>query len=149
MATPGIFEEHPLVKKLVPDPKVLPDVVVMSGFIGHSLREGFIRLYLSPRLDSYREIAVADIVHHQDLDHESEPLGGSVIWVKADAQVSRVASDVEKAAAFLAGEIAAKNMGRDRALPPIGCSRGPWRTSPEYCNPNQYTQTCPGGYPVG
>ena len=147
MAEPkSTFEEHPLVKKLVPDPNVLPDVVVMTGYIGRSLRDGFIRLYLSPQLDSYREIPTAGIVHQHELDHEYAPFGGSALWVKAGAQVSYVASDNEKAAAFLAGDIAARNMGQEDggllAKPGGTCTGRNWGPTIDRF---MYTQTCGGG----
>ncbi len=82
------LKQDPLVEKLIPDlSEKHPDVRVLSGFLGNSSQKGHWRLYLTPALDVYLEIPEEDIVHSQSLASEGNSLGGTILWVKQDADV--------------------------------------------------------------
>jgi hypothetical protein len=97
MATHGRsdLKQDPLVDKLLPDPsKGSPDVVAMLGFLGKSTRPGFWRVYFTAELDDYAEVAEADLVYTQALPSTESPLGGSVAWIRRQAQVQRIRAEL-------------------------------------------------------
>jgi hypothetical protein len=79
---------------------------VLTGWLGKSPEAGFWRLYPTPELDEYIEIAENDIVFTQPFNHAVAPLGGTAIVIKASAQLRGVSTDAAEArAAFLQGDI--------------------------------------------
>jgi hypothetical protein len=74
--------------------------------LGKSPEEGFWRLYPTPELDEYVEIAEADIVFSRPLSEAVAPLGGTAIVINASALLRGVSTDrAEARAAFLQGDI--------------------------------------------
>lgn len=100
--TPKI-EFDALPEKVVPDPNQPADVVVLRGFVGRSALEGSVRLY-NRQFDRYVEIQVSDILHQQKLSTSQSALGGSIVYVKANAPLQRVQSKKNEAQ-FLEGDI--------------------------------------------
>ena len=83
-----VLSQDPLVEHLLPDPsQEHPNVRVLAGFVGNSTQEGNVRLYLTPALDVYLEIPRQAIVKRQSLASEQNPLAGTMLWVKQDADV--------------------------------------------------------------
>jgi hypothetical protein len=107
-----------LVEHLAPDPSALPDVQILVGFLGKSVRAGCWRLYTTAVLNEYVEFTEDDLVHHRSLSPDESQLGGTVVWLKrgTNLQRTRMASR-EAQADFLQGAIA---MRRNPAL-----GRGP------------------------
>lgn len=68
-----------------PDPKNADALVLMQGFIGNSSEDGHVRIYADESLNTFVEVPQEGIVHSERLPKESSPLGGSMLWVKADA----------------------------------------------------------------
>ena len=78
--------EHPLVKRLVPDPAKGPLGRPMRGYPGPSPVAGFTRLY-NQSLDQYLDIPNEGILYE---DHSgSEPQGPYTLWVKSDTTVQQ------------------------------------------------------------
>jgi hypothetical protein len=96
-----------LVESSRPDPAETGATIRFVGFLGKSTQAGFWRLYSSPYLTDYIEIADSDILTSQQIDSQISPMGGSVISVRADARVvqKRVVT-TEARNAFLSGGIA-------------------------------------------
>jgi hypothetical protein len=104
-----------LTERLVPDASQIPDVRVLGGFLGKSTREGYWRLYLTPTLNEYVEFAEDDVVHSHTLESDESQLGGTVIWVRREANLQHTRSASREAQAdFLQGVIAASAWGRGR-----------------------------------
>lgn len=83
-----VLSQDPLVEQLLPDPSQgHPNVRVLAGFLGNSVQEGHVRLYLTPTLDTYLEIPRQAVVQSQSLVSDQNPLGGTLLWVKQDADV--------------------------------------------------------------
>ncbi len=80
-------ESDDFVARLVPDPKDPPDLMSMSGYLGASSEEGYVRLYLDEELSRYAEIPKESIRHAQELSPERSPLGGSLLWIDRDAEL--------------------------------------------------------------
>jgi hypothetical protein len=102
------LREDALVEQLIPDPaQEGPGVLVFTGFLGRSTREGYWRLYLSPSLDRYLEVAASDIIHSQSLANEQNPVGGSALWLKSDATLALQTrtNPQQVQAQFLVGQI--------------------------------------------
>jgi hypothetical protein len=121
------------VRDIVSDPKAVPDVMLLYGYLGASSEEGHERLYLSPDLTNYVEVPTAAILHQMAAPKEQDPHGGVTLWVKKDAAlVYKMAPAAEALAHYFAGAIAGG------AAP--GPHRPPWthRTLP----PRRYTRTC-------
>jgi hypothetical protein len=51
------------IRHIVTDPKNVPDVTLLSGYLGASSEEAHERRYLSPDLTNYVEIPQAAILH--------------------------------------------------------------------------------------
>jgi hypothetical protein len=109
-----------LIEHLVPNASHIPDVRVLGGFLGKSTREGYWRLYLTPSLNEYVEFAEDDVVHSHTFESDESPLGGTVIWLRREANLQHTRSASREAQAdFLQGAIAASalrrgNLGRGR-----------------------------------
>ena len=108
-----------LIERLVPDASQIPDVRILGGFLGKSTREGYWRLYLTPTLNEYVEFAEDDVVHSHTLESDERQLGGTMIWVRREANLQHTRSASREAQAdFLQGAIAASasKQGMQRGL---------------------------------
>jgi hypothetical protein len=107
------LEPDALIERLVPDASQIPDVRVLIGFLGKSTRERYWRLYLTATLNEYVEFARDDVVHSHALESDESPLGGTVVWLKREANLQHTQSASREAQAdFLQGAIAASALGR-------------------------------------
>lgn len=77
------FEEDPVVEKLVSDPKQLPDLVILFGYLGRAAEPGDLRLYGNPQLTLYLELP-CDAVGH--VEKHPGPPAGTFAWVHRDAK---------------------------------------------------------------
>jgi hypothetical protein len=83
-----LLRQDPLVERLLSDPSEENlNVDVLTGFLGNSTQEEYVRLYLTPALDVYLEIPRRAVVQSHSLVSELNPLGGTVLWVKQDADI--------------------------------------------------------------
>jgi hypothetical protein len=100
------FAENALVKALRPDPSERPiEYHLIRGWVGRSTMGDMFRLYPSPELDEYIEIDSVDLLYQVSLDREGNALGGSIIAVRADAELKSMGSETvtARAAAMLDG----------------------------------------------
>lgn len=67
--------------KLVTEPGTVPDVTVVTGFVGPATEAEYIRVYLDPQLQKSVEIPVDAIVHREAIPKTTSSLGGSHLWV--------------------------------------------------------------------
>ena len=106
------------IRHIVTDPKNVPDVTLLSGYLGASSEEGHERLYLSPDLTNYVEIPQAAILHRAPLPTEQDAHGGVTLWVKKDAALQyKMAPAAQALANYFAGAIQAGAQGL-AAVPP-------------------------------
>jgi hypothetical protein len=63
------------------------DAVPLIGYLGKSGRDDYWRVYLTPELREYVEVHENDIVRRQGRPPDESPVDGSVLWVKATAQL--------------------------------------------------------------
>jgi hypothetical protein len=103
--TPKRDDTKSLADRLVSDPKNPPDLSMLQGWLGASSEEKHRRLYLDPELSQSLEIPNDAIVHTQDIPAEVNPLGGSWVWVKADAAIKQGPGLERLYARFLRGQI--------------------------------------------
>jgi len=96
-----------LVQLLVPDPaRRVAESHIIKGWVGKSAREGYWRLYPTPELDEFIEIAEDDILLQRPVDQSISPLGGSVLVIKATAELHSMGStSVDARNAMLHGDI--------------------------------------------
>jgi hypothetical protein len=95
---------------------------VLKGYVGPSSKESHIRLY--PDLDDLSnalEVSKSDILGHSPAPDSLLPLGGTIIWLRADARVVVAKSEVkvltpssEKQSVGIGG--IARNKGRLKIL---------------------------------
>ena len=103
------LREDALPQQLVPDPSNPPDVVIYSGYLGKSTRDGYWRLYLNATMDNYIEVAETDISYSESLESRENPLGGTILWVKKDAKIIHTQTQNANAqASFLSGDITSR-----------------------------------------
>ena len=76
------------VDQVVKDPNNPPNALLLQGYLGASSEENHVRLYLDPQLSDYVEIPEDAILHTVDAPAEQSPLGGSYVWINADAQLT-------------------------------------------------------------
>jgi len=152
-----------LIQKLVSDPANPPDVTVIKGFLGESHRPGYWRLYLSPDLKSYVEIAESDILHSQEVSENQSALGGTLLWVKKGASLEHTRTVSKQVQAeFLSGDVAASVTAARGSMSPrvkydsvnlcptdvgpcasdVRCPTASWRFCPTEACP---TGVCPSG----
>ena len=80
----------------------------MFGFLGKSARDGYWRLYLSPDLGDFVDIPEDAIIHREQLDRERSTLGGTIIWIRREANIVHTRIESREAQAeFLQGGITA------------------------------------------
>jgi hypothetical protein len=107
------------VRAIVSDPKAVPDVMLLYGYLGASSEEDHERLYLSPDLTNYVEVPTSAILHQMAAPKEQDPNGGVTLWVKKDAAlIYKMAPAAEALAYFFAGAIQAGAQGAAAAPQP-------------------------------
>lgn len=124
-----LVREDDIVRALVPDPARLPDVILLVGFLGESLREGRRRLYLTPEFSDYVEFHSDDLAHSKTLDGEADPLSVTAVWLRREANLLRTRSSSREAQAdFLQGGITAGYLtgSGGSALMPTAITIAPW-----------------------
>ena len=100
------------VQQIVSDPKNVPDLMLLNGYLGASSEEGCERLYLSPDLSSYVEIPGTAILHRAALPTEQDSNGGVTLWVRKDAALQyKMAPAAQALANYFAGAIQAWAQG--------------------------------------
>ena len=104
----GKLKQDELVRELVPNPTQVPNAKMFVGLFGAGAQEGYWRLYYSTELKDFLEVREEDILLTRSLKTEENPLGGTALWVQAEAdiQVTRRSSR-ETEAEFLTGHITA------------------------------------------
>ena len=111
------------IRHIVTDPKNVPDVMMLNGYLGASSEEAHERLYLSPDLTNYVEIPRAAILHQAPLPKEQDAHGGVTVWVKKDAALQyKMAPAAQALANYFAGAIQA---GAQGAPGGAGAAAGP------------------------
>ncbi len=83
-------QEDEIIEDLIPDPTALPDVRVLTGFVGRSPREGYWRLYFTLELNSYVEFPAGAVLCSKSLRTALNPLGGTTVWIDRDAKLQQV-----------------------------------------------------------
>lgn len=69
------------------------------GYVGPSRKDGVVTLYPSlENLGDSIEIAVADILHVEDVPETVLLFGAKVVWVRRDAKITRLHVDTAEAA---------------------------------------------------
>jgi len=112
------LKQDPLVDKLLPDPsQASPEVVAMVGFLGKSTRQGFWRVYFTAELNDYAEVAEADLIHTQAKPSTESPMGGTVVWIRRQAQVQRIRTQSAQALSIAGGWT---NTTQSRERNPLG-----------------------------
>jgi hypothetical protein len=106
-----------LLEALVPDPALrAPGYQVVKGWLGRSTHRGYWRLYPTPALDEYVEIAEDDIVLRRPVERSNAPLGGSVLVIKSTAEIHSMGStSVIARDALLHGDITTELLGQSPA----------------------------------
>jgi hypothetical protein len=98
--------EAEFVRRIVTDPKNVPDVMRLYGYLGASSEENHDRLYLNPDLSTYIEVPTDAIVHRMAVPTEQDLHGAAVLWVRRDAALkSKMAPAAAALAAYFTGAI--------------------------------------------
>lgn len=113
------------VRDIVSDPKSVPDVMLLYGYLGASSEEGHERLYLSPDLTNYVEVPSQAVLHRMVVPNEQDPHGGVTLWVKKDAAlIYKMAPAAEALAHYFAGAVqAATGVGAAAQQPMLAPTR--------------------------
>ncbi len=67
-----------------PDPANPVSTIMLSGFVGHG-PEGHARIYPDPTLGTWYDVPEDDVVHSMPIPDSK--LGGSYVWIKANAPI--------------------------------------------------------------
>lgn len=117
---PKSLDQDDHVQNLVPeqalratDRRAIPEQRTISGWLGKSTHQGYWRLYTTPELDEYIEIEEDDILQRRQIDTSVSPLGGSVLTIKASAEIHGMgATSVIARDAMLKGAIVDECAGK-------------------------------------
>jgi hypothetical protein len=135
--------EAEFVRRIVTDPKNVPDVMRLYGYLGASSEENHDRLYLNPDLSAYVEVPRGAILHRVAASAERDPNGAVVLWVRRDAAlIYKSAPAAQALANYFAGAIA----GAAAAGGAPAAAAEQLRTLPYPCPgtlPVQCTPVCP------
>lgn len=107
------IQDHPVLSKLIREGA--GDSMTFWGYVGPSRKEGVVTLYPSlENLADSIEIAVADILHVEDVPETVLLFGAKVVWVKRDAKITRRHVDTAESVGTLetaetAGPVAPKD----------------------------------------
>ena len=113
------------IRHIVTDPKNVPDVMLLTGYLGASSEDAHERLYLSPDLTNYVEIPNTAILHQAPLPKEQDVHGGVTLWVKKDAALQyKMAPAAQALANYFAGAIQAGAQGAAPAAQPMPATLG-------------------------
>jgi hypothetical protein len=139
-STPEI-PEHPVVAKVVGDPSSTTATTRLVGYVGKSTRSEHVRLYTDPTFEAFVEIPKDKILHSETVPADRMELGGTSLWVKADAPLiagsSRPPATAAAQASFLMGDIS------NQYLPAAGQSaQFPWPPT-VFCPLTQFCPTNP------
>ncbi|HEX3524735.1 MAG TPA: hypothetical protein VHT52_21930 [Stellaceae bacterium] len=136
--------EAEFIRRIVTDPRNVPDVMRLYGYPGASSEENHDRLYLNSDLSTYVEVPRDAILHRMAVPAEQDPNGAVVLWVRRDAAlVYKSAPAAQALAQYFAGAIAgAAGAGGAGAA---GAPQFPI-TQIVYCWPTRFGPACP--YPT-
>jgi hypothetical protein len=99
--------EAEFVRQIVTDPRNVPDVMRLYGYLGASSEENHERLYLNPDLSVYVEVPTGTILHRMSASAEQDPNHGVTLWVRRDAAlVYKMAPAAQALANYFVGAIA-------------------------------------------
>ena len=142
MANDFSQQHDAFVSKIVADPKQHVDTTLLQGYLGSSSEADSTRIYFDPSLNQYIDVKNEDIAHTEPLPKELSTLGGSYVWLRADADVlTGKAGSQRKKSKFLEGSLQAEYAAEAAARPPIQ-TRNPdvcgYRTPELPCKPTMY-----------
>jgi hypothetical protein len=130
--------------RVVRDPSQPQETLLLQGFLGASSEPDHTRIYSDVTLESYIDVANADIIHSEPLPKEESPMGGSYVWVKKSAEAFPGVAGADRAKVkFLEGPIAA-----EAASFSGGAAVGPVAQLPKtvpllVCHPTILVKFCP------
>jgi hypothetical protein len=132
---PGKPQEEAILSRLKGSAQTPTGVTSFVGLLGRSPKPGYWLLYLSLDMSRTVEIAEADIIYSEQLTPEKSPfgsLGGTQVFVKQDAQVTRAqtSSQTQDASEAAADEfdldirLGASSTAQPRFLTQVTCPDG-------------------------
>jgi hypothetical protein len=103
----GPLDPDRLTEAVIGEDLTPPALVVLQGYVGRSPEAGRFRLYLTPLLTEYVEIAHDDVLHARKLPED----GGTMVWLSRELDLPRVLTRSERPEdTFLAGDIAFRHL---------------------------------------
>lgn len=97
-----------LVEKLVPNAGNVETYQMLYGWVGKSTRSGYVRLYEDLDMKSYVEFQDKDVRLTEPMKTQSDPLGGTMVWLDKEAEIITTnSSSGKEEAAFLSGQFMA------------------------------------------
>ena len=129
--------------KVVSDPAKPQNTLLLQGFLGASSQPDYTRVYADLSLDSYVDVANADIIHIEPVPPAQSPMGGSYLWVKKDADVfpGTGTSSASAKAKFLTGAITAEAAASVQPAAPV--QPLPITNPVVACHPTIVVKACP------
>jgi hypothetical protein len=110
--------EAEFVRQVVTDPRNVPDVMRLYGYLGASSEENHERLYLNPDLSVYVEVPTGAVLHRVAASAEQDPNRGVTLWVRRDAAlIYKSAPAAQALAQYFAGAIAGAAAAGAAAMP--------------------------------
>jgi hypothetical protein len=84
------LDPEQFVQALIGDDGEVPELRVLTGFVGRSVSESHLRIYLDTSLTSFVEVRRADIRHAEKLPGGEERLPRTVVWIDGEATIYTV-----------------------------------------------------------
>jgi len=116
--------EDDLPREVQPDAHSLAEYVAIAGYLGSGSSGQHYRLYLTADMSEYIEFETHAVGAVKSLHSDRRPLGGTVVWLHADAGITyaRVlaASSLRQQASFTRGSIISALMPQLGVVNPVG-----------------------------
>ncbi|MEM9023764.1 MAG: hypothetical protein AAGB22_08475 [Bacteroidota bacterium] len=112
------LHQDDLVEVLAPDAGNVDSYQLLYGWLGKSTRKGYVRLYDDIDLRVYVEFSEAEVHLTKSLQTTENPLGGTLVWLSADAKVittGQEKTDIQERS-FLQGDFAQEMGALERDL---------------------------------
>lgn len=105
----GRFEYDAVIVDLISNPAEVPATKMLVGLLGPGAQDDYCRLYYSTELRDFLDIRKEDVLLSRSLRTPENPLGGTAIWVRAEAEISISRRNHDGAEErFLTGQITAQ-----------------------------------------
>jgi hypothetical protein len=122
-----VLKRAEFIGDVIGDPESPRKVQFLMGYWGDSSAADHARLYFDPGLQHYVDVPLRAVLRSEPIPCERSPLGGSYVWILADAKlISTPVGDSRLIATYLEGQL----WSQQRAAAEAACACPPEPKAP-------------------